>query len=291
MREQFTKQLTHLRQDLIGIYTDIDLNLHRAMEALQTGDKQEAREVKRATRAIDKRCEELEDSAYQLIALQNPLASDLRLLQFFIYVDFNLQRMSSHVRNLARFAKRLADKNVPPALLELLQHQADLVYLLLSVTVKTVVQNNLAEVAELPKLEKPVEALYKGFYKAFTQLETPEEVDAASKVLMASRMLERVAGNALQIGERLVFLLTGNREPLSEFANMDEEELEDMYVGQNPSLQKGNKKIEKMTSQIPEIADDQEVATRVREALELANKKNPFEKNSATPKRKKSSAS
>lgn len=291
MREQFTKQLTHLRQDLIGIYTDIDLNLHKAMDALNAGDKQEAREVKRATRAIDKRCEELEDSAYQLIALQNPLASDLRLLQFFIYVDFNLQRMSSHVRNLARFAKRLSDKNVPPALLELLQHQADLVYMLLSVTVKTMAQNNLAEVAELPKLEKPVEALYKGFYKAFIQLKTPEEVDAASKVLMASRMLERVAGNALQIGERLVFLLTGNREPLSEFANMDEEELEDMYVGQNPSLQKGNKKIEKMTSQIPEVADDQEVATRVREALELASKKNPFEKDAAKPKRKKSSAS
>lgn len=291
MREQFTKQLTHLRQDLIGIYTDIDLCLHKAIQALEAGDKQQARGVKRATRAIDKRCEELEDSAYQLIALQNPLASDLRLLQFFIYVDFNLQRMSSHVRNLARLAKQLSDKHVPPALLELLQHQADLVYMLLSVTVKTVAQNDLAEVAELPKLEKPVEALYKGFYKAFTQLKTPEEVDAASKVLMASRMLERVAGNALQIGERLVFLLTGNREPLGEFAHMDEEELEDMYVGQNPSLQKGKKKIEKMTSQIPEVAHAQEVATRVREALELASKKNPFEKDDMKSKRKKSSSS
>lgn len=287
MREQFTKQLTHLRQDLIGIYTDIDLNLHKAMDALVKGNKEEAREVKKATRAIDKRCEELEDAAYQLIALQNPLASDLRLLQFFIYVDFNLQRMSSHVRNIARNTKHTAEKSVPPQLLELLQHQANLVYLLLSATVQTVVENNLSEAAELPKLEKPVEALYKGFYKAFAQLKTPEEIDGASKILMASRMLERIAGNALQIGERVVFLLTGNREPLGELADLDEDELDDLYVGQNPSLNKGTKKIEKMTSKIPEVAHAQEVAARVRDALELASKKNPFEDGLKKPKTKK----
>ncbi len=280
MREQFTKQLTELRQELIAIYTEIDLNLHRAVDSLVAGDKQQARAVKKATRVIDKRCAALEDSTYQLIALQNPLASDLRLLQFIIFVNFNLARMSNHVRNIAKTTKRASDKQIPPQLLDLLQGQANLVYMVLSATVKSIVENDLAEAAELPELDKPVNALYKSFYKVFSQLRTEEEISAASRILMASRMLERISDNAVEVGERVVFLLTGNREPLDTLADLDEEELEDLYVGQNPSLHKGTKKIEKMTSKIPEVAHTQEVMARVQKALKLAHQKNPFEESS-----------
>lgn len=278
MREQFTRKLTELRQELIAIYTEIDLNLHRAVDSLLAGDKQVARAVKKETRAIDKRCVALEDSAYQLIALQNPLASDLRLLQFVIFVNFNLARMSSHVRNIAKMTKRSSEKRIPPQLLDLIRGQADLVYMVLSATVKTIVENDLAEAAELPQLNKPVNALYKSFYKVFAQLRTEDEITAASRILMASRMLERISDNAVEVGERVVFLLTGNRESLDNLADLDEEELEDLYVGQNPSLRKGVKKIEKMTSKIPEVAHTQEVEARAQEALKLAHQKNPFER-------------
>ena len=102
MREQFDKQLARLRQELVAIYTEIDLQLHKAVDSLVEGDKAKAREVKKATRAIDSRCADLEDRAYNLIVLQNPVASDMRLLQFVIYVNFNLARMSNHVRNIAK---------------------------------------------------------------------------------------------------------------------------------------------------------------------------------------------
>ena len=101
MREQFDRQLARLRQELVSIYAETDLQLHDAVDSLVQGDKAKARAVKKATRAIDLRCNELEDRAYNLIVLQNPVASDLRLLQFVIYCNFNLARMSNHVRNIA----------------------------------------------------------------------------------------------------------------------------------------------------------------------------------------------
>ncbi|MGN0075975.1 MAG: PhoU domain-containing protein, partial [Parafannyhessea sp.] len=101
MREQFDKQLVEMRQEVVAILRDVDVELHDAVDALVEGDREKAKETKKATKKIDQRCEELEDKAYQTVTLQQPVASDLRLIQFIVYADFNLQRMSNHARNIA----------------------------------------------------------------------------------------------------------------------------------------------------------------------------------------------
>lgn len=279
MREQFDRQLAGLRQELVSIYASIDLQLHDAVDSLIEGDKEKARAVKRATRSIDRRSSELEDDAYNLIVLQNPVASDLRLLQFIIYANFNLARMSNHVRNIAKTTKRCAGHNVPGQLLDLLASQAHLVYRVLGATVQAIVDNDIAEAAELPELDRPVDTLYKSFYRTFSRLGPDDDIDAASRVIMAARMLERISDNSVEVGERVVFLLTGNRGPLTALADMDEEELEDLYVSQNAAFTLESEKIESLANQIPEIeigddtdpiVDDEEIAGNMAQALELA---------------------
>lgn len=279
MREQFDRQLAGLRQELVSIYASIDLQLHDAVDSLIEGDKEKARAVKRATRSIDRRSSELEDNAYNLIVLQNPVASDLRLLQFIIYANFNLARMSNHVRNIAKTTKRCAGHNVPGQLLDLLASQAHLVYRVLGATVQAIVDNDIAEAAELPELDRPVDTLYKSFYRTFSRLGPDDDIDAASRVIMAARMLERISDNSVEVGERVVFLLTGNRGPLTALADMDEEELEDLYVSQNAAFTLESDKIESLANQIPEIeigddtdpiVDDEEIAGNMAQALELA---------------------
>lgn len=279
MREQFDRQLAGLRQELVSIYASIDLQLHDAVDSLIEGDKEKARAVKRATRSIDRRSSELEDDAYNLIVLQNPVASDLRLLQFIIYANFNLARMSNHVRNIAKTTKRCAGHNGPGQLLDLLASQAHLVYRVLGATVQAIVDNDIAEAAELPELDRPVDTLYKSFYRTFSRLGPDDDIDAASRVIMAARMLERISDNSVEVGERVVFLLTGNRGPLTALADMDEEELEDLYVSQNAAFTLESEKIESLANQIPEIeigddtdpiVDDEEIAGNMAQALELA---------------------
>ncbi len=279
MREQFDRQLARLRQELVSIYAETDLQLHDAVDSLVQGDKAKARAVKKATRAIDLRCNELEDRAYNLIVLQNPVASDLRLLQFVIYCNFNLARMSNHVRNIAKTTKRCAGHDVPGQLLDLLASEAHLVYRVLGATVQAIVDNDIAEAAELPELDRPVDDLYKSFYSSFSRLGPDDDIDAASRVIMAARMLERISDNSVEVGERLVFLLTGNHEALTALADMDEEEIEDLYVGQNASFSLGAEKIERLANQIPEIevvadsdpiVDDEIISGNMSQALEMA---------------------
>lgn len=277
MREQFDRQLAKLRQELVSIYASIDLELHDAVDSLVEGDKVKARKVKKATRELDQRCAELEDQAYNLIVLQNPVASDLRLLQFFIYANFNLARMSNHVRNIAKTTKRCADRNVPGRLLDLLDAQAHLVYRVLGASVQCIVDNDLSEAAELPELDRPVDELYKSFYRTFSRLDADDDIDAASRVIMAARMLERISDNAVEVGERVAFLLTGSRETLRELADMDEEELEDLYASQAPSFTIDADAVARVANRIPELElgdeeMDEQVAEHLRQALAFAAK-------------------
>ncbi len=150
---------------------------------------------------------------------------------------------------------------------------------MLGTTVEAIVDNDIAEAAELPEFDRPVDDLYKSFYSSFSHLGPDDDIDAVSRVMMAARMLERISDNSVEVGERLVFLLTGSRAELAVLADMDEEELEDLYASQNAAFTMGADKIETVVNQIPEIEvgtstnpilDDEEIAGNLAQALEMA---------------------
>ena len=83
-----------------------------------TDDRKLATKTKKRTLSIDARCANLEAVCYNLIATQSPVASDFRLLQTIIYVDFNLQRMTDKVRQICRATRHMikADISLPKEL-------------------------------------------------------------------------------------------------------------------------------------------------------------------------------
>lgn len=253
MREQFDAELANLRQDLVRIYANVDLQLHEAVDSLIHEDGEQAKRARKATHKIDSASMKLEERAYNLIVLQNPVASDLRLLQFIIYVNFNIQRMSNHVRNIAKTTERAAGHEVPGHMIELLASLAHLVYRVLGETVHAIVENDLNVATNLPELDEPVDELYKTFFKTFSKLKTEDDIDAASRVMMAARMLERISDNSVEVGDRLVFLLTGQRQTLDDLADLDEDELNDMQAAQGLSFSMGQREMVKAANTIPEV--------------------------------------
>jgi len=100
MRKLFSRQLIEARHEMLSIYEAVDLALHDAVKAYVTDDRKLATKTKKRTLSVDARCANLEAVCYNLIATQSPVASDFRLLQTIIYVDFNLQRMTDKVRQI-----------------------------------------------------------------------------------------------------------------------------------------------------------------------------------------------
>lgn len=237
MRKLFSRQLVEARHEMLSIFEAVDLTLHDAIDAFVTNDKKLASKAKKETLRIDARSANLEAVCYNLIATQSPVASDFRLLQTIIYINFNLARMSDHVRSIARGAKSKAkaDVQVPQELVDLVQKEADLVYRVLGTTASALVSSDLSIARKLVALDEPVREAYEEFFREYNHILSEHSADEHAfddlrRTIMASRYLERISSVSVSIGSRLTFLLTGQRWNASDIADADEEELENLRV-------------------------------------------------------------
>ena len=117
-----------------------------------------------------------------------------------------------------------------------------------------IVEEDLRQAVSLPTLDEPVDGLYRQFFRTLATLGPDDDMDAASRVVMASRMLERISDNAVEVGERLVTLLTGKRRSLDDLADLDDEDLEGLLATRGAGQLAGRFVDESLARQIPEVA-------------------------------------
>lgn len=237
MRKLFSRQLIEARHEMLSIFEAIDLTLHDAVNAFVADDKELARRAQQVTLAIDARSANLEAVCYNLIATQSPVASDFRLLQTIIYVNFNLQRMSDKVRRIARAAKRKVNNDIelPAELVDLIQRESECVYRVLGASASTLVNNDLAAMADLAQRDDEVHEVYERFFRTYNRMDAEELADDASlddlrRVIMVSRYLDRIAAISIDAAFRIAFLLTGQRWSVADLIETDEDELESMRI-------------------------------------------------------------
>ena len=237
MRKLFSRQLIEARHEMLSIFEAIDLTLHDAVNAFVVDDKELARRAQQATLAIDARSANLEAVCYNLIATQSPVASDFRLLQTIIYVNFNLQRMSDKVRRIARAAKRKVNNDIelPAELVDLIQRESECVYRVLGASASALVNNDLAAMADLAQRDDEVHEVYERFFRTYNRMDVEELADDASlddlrRVIMVSRYLDRIAAISIDAAFRIAFLLTGQRWSVADLIETDEGELESMRI-------------------------------------------------------------
>lgn len=237
MRKLFSRQLIEARHEMLSIFEAIDLTLHDAVNAFVVDDKELARRAQQATLAIDARSANLEAVCYNLIATQSPVASDFRLLQTIIYVNFNLQRMSDKVRRIARAAKRKVNNDIelPAELVDLIQRESECVYRVLGASASALVNNDLAAMADLAQRDDEVHEVYERFFRTYNRMDAEGLADDASlddlrRVIMVSRYLDRIAAISIDAAFRIAFLLTGQRWSVADLIETDEGELESMRI-------------------------------------------------------------
>lgn len=244
MRKLFSRQLIEARHEMLSIFEAVDLTLHDAVQAFVSDDKSLAKKAQKATLAIDARSANLEAVCYNLIATQSPVASDFRLLQTIIYVNFNLQRMSDKVRRIARAAKRKvsSDIELPAELVDLIDREATCVYRVLGASISALVSNDLSQMGQLSEQDEAVHAIYQEFFRTYNRMSTNDiavdedggddtaALDDLRRVIMVSRYLDRMASISIDAAFRLTFLLTGQRWSVADIAEASKDELERMRV-------------------------------------------------------------
>jgi phosphate transport system protein len=222
MREQYRQELKDIHSEVVDILSTVTINTRDAVTSLITGDVDMADKVIARDDEMDARCVGVEERVLETIATQFPVARDLRLLQSLAYIAIHLERMADLSVNISKAAKRTADRKGPQTLYDLIQAQGNLVYRVLDATREALDNRDLDLARKLPELDEPIDHLYKQFFRELGRLHDEDDIEWASSMVLASRYLERIADNAVDIGERIAYLITGERESSNAEAAADQ---------------------------------------------------------------------
>ncbi|MEO5665312.1 MAG: phosphate signaling complex protein PhoU, partial [Nocardioides sp.] len=190
----------------------VETAVNRATASLLTGDAAIAEEVISADQAIDAVREKVEDNAFALLSLQQPVAGDLRVVVSALRMVSELERMgdlSVHVAKIARL--RVPNIAVPESIRETMVKMAEVAEDMVS-RVKSIISDRDVEAAiELGRDDEIMDQLRR---KSFAELlgdDWEHGVEAAVDIALLGRYYERIADHAVSVANRVVFVVTGEQ--------------------------------------------------------------------------------
>jgi phosphate transport system protein len=155
-----------------------------------------------------------------LMARQQPMGSDLRLMSALLHLNVTLERTGDQCVNIAKIARLTAGLPTSDRILEQIQEMADLVQPMIKTATQAFVRRDADEARLLPAMDEPVDRINRRMYREVVACGggDPKLLEWATHMMMASRALERVGDQAVDIGEQVVFLVTGDFQDFNEEA-------------------------------------------------------------------------
>jgi phosphate transport system protein len=216
MRESFRQELRDLKMETLLIGRLVIMQTRGAVDAVVSQDVDLAEKVIAGDAEIDRRTRGVEDHSIEVIATQYPVARDLRLLMSLSYMTMHMERQGDLSVNIAKVAKRTAAVDGPQSLYDLFGAQGNLVYRVMESSMDALDTNDCEIAQKLVKLDEPIDNMYKQLLSELARLQDEETVEWANQIALASRHLERVADNAVTIGERIGYVVTGQWDTTSD---------------------------------------------------------------------------
>jgi phosphate transport system protein len=222
-RRQFHEELESLELDVLAMGELAEQALRRAMEALTSRDPDVADTVVAGDDEIDDRYLSVERRWLEVLALQTPVASDLRLVSAILHVNLHLERVGDMAVNIAKIAKLTRQLPTNSTILSHLQEMADVVRPMIRTALDAFVRRDIQLASSLPEMDDPVDRLNRGMYREVAACAgDPQMLEWAIRMMVVSRQLERVGDHAVDIAEQVAFLLTGEFQEFSDASHPDE---------------------------------------------------------------------
>ena len=206
----FHDELSQVKVRLLTMSGEAEAALRLAVEALLERSPEKAAQVIAGDKIIDGMEVGIEETCIDLLALQQPMARDLRMLVAAIKIANDLERVGDHAVNLAQSAERL-ERSRPIAPEPEIVEMARLAREMLSDALEAFVREDAAAGREICLRDDKVDALNRSVFRILLthMMEDPHVIGAAMELFLVSRNLERVADLATNIAEDVVFLVEG----------------------------------------------------------------------------------
>jgi len=214
MRKSFHEHLDEVTEDVLNMGSLAQEAVHNAIQALVEMNPELAQKVIDNDIKIDEYDISIEEKSIVLQAEHQPVAKDLRLLHSISIIIIHLERIGDLAVNIARIVKKLArqkEKLLDKDILDLLVEMGNLVKMVINRALESFRKKDYKLASRLDRIDAPVDDLQKMVLKKlYTSVSGSEEyVKFITNVSMISRYLERIGDQAVNVGERVQFFLTG----------------------------------------------------------------------------------
>jgi phosphate transport system protein len=214
-RAAFDRQLHTLQDDTLLLGSMVEKAIERSVDALARLDADLARQVIADDAHINARRFRLEEDAVRLIATQQPMAGDLRLIASVIHISTDLERMGDYAAGIAKIVLMHGDQPPVKPLVDI-PRMAELSRSMLRRSLDAFVRRDAAAATALVAEDDLVDALYDQVYRELLtfMIEDPKLIQRATWLLWAAHNVERIADRTTNICERVVYMVTGRIEDL-----------------------------------------------------------------------------
>lgn len=210
MRDAFHEGLDHTSEQLVEMTRLAGSAIARATTALLDADLAVAESVIAADEQLDRLQRELDDLALDLLARQQPVATDLRTIVTSMRMSADLERMGDLARHVAKVARRrYPDSAVPPTLRATLLEMGQVAERIVAKAGSVIAARDVAMAVQLEQDDDEMDRLHRQIFAELLGDRWTHGVEAAVDITLVGRYYERFADHAVSVARRVVYLVTG----------------------------------------------------------------------------------
>lgn len=211
MRELYRANLSRLGKDLTTIAELVHRAADDARVALETADVHRAEHVISEDARIDRLQEQLDEQAIQLLALQAPVASDLRTVVATLRMSTSLERMGDLARHIAQLTRlRYPELVIPESIRPTFHAMADAAVDAAAQMVLLLQTQDLGHADAISELNERINAHHVSVFRSIASDDWDEPASTTTDVTLASRYLERFTDHAVSVAGKMRYLVTGH---------------------------------------------------------------------------------
>jgi len=211
-RHSYDQELELLRQSLINMGNAVASAIDGAVISLAQQDNELARKIMDYDDEIDQMQIDIEDKCMVLIARQQPIARDLRVIGTGLKITTDLERMGDHAYDIAKIALSLSDQPLIKPLVDI-PRMARMAQKMLKDSLEAYITLDIGLAEQVCINDDEVDNIYSQVFRELLtyMMEDPKTITQATQLIFVARYLERIADHATNIAEWTIYLVTGQR--------------------------------------------------------------------------------
>lgn len=215
-RTGFTKELQELEDDVLLMGSMVDKAIERATESMESRDIELANRVVKEDMSINRKRYSIEEHCLNLIARQQPMAKDLRVISSVMHIIVELERIGDYAEGIAKITVMMADEPPLKPLIDI-PRMAEKARSMLGRSLDAFIAADVEAATSIAEEDDQVDALYDQVYRELLtfMIEDPRTISRATYLLWAAHNLERIADRVTNICERTVYMATGHIEEMN----------------------------------------------------------------------------